>query len=121
MYQPSLQLFWTSILLDMKVFHSCLLFLVLSAGLHEAKAGKSSGSKRKHSPDEESEDWWQWSLKLGAENKIPASVAKTNIEKAKKSGANGFKSKVKAKNAARAFRRARNTRVCRSMQSNNRN
>ena len=60
-------------------------------------------------------------LKLGAENKIPASVAKTNIEKAKKSGANGFKSKVKAKNAARAFRRARNTRVCRSMQSNNRN
>ena len=84
-------------LLDMKVFHSCLLFLLLSSGLHEAKAGKSSGSKRKHSSDEESEDWWQWSLKLGAENKIPASVAKTNIEKAEKSGADGFKFKGKGK------------------------
>ena len=94
----------------MKVFHSCLLFLLLSAGLHEAIAGKSSGSKRKHASDEESEDWWQWSLKLGAENKIPATVAKTNIEKAEKSGAHGFKFKGKGKkNAARAFRRARNT------------
>ena len=89
--------FGPSILLDMKVFHSCLLFLLLSAGLHDAKAGKSSGSKRKHSSDEESEDWWQWSLKLGAENKIPASVAKTNIEKAEKSGADGFKFKGKGK------------------------
>ena len=86
----------------MKAFHSCLLFLLLSAGLHEAIAGKSSGSKRKHASDDESEDWWQWSLKLGAENKIPATVAKTNIEKAEKSGAHGFKFKGKGKkNAAR--------------------
>ena len=79
------------------------LFLLLSACLHEAIAGKSSGSKRKHASDEESEDWWQWSLKLGAENKILASVAKTNIEKAEKSGAHGFKFKGKGKKCCQSF------------------
>ena len=91
--------------------HKWLLWgLLWQACLQKAEGVKSSGSKRKASASDESEDWFSWSLNLAASNQVPAAVGKVNLEKANKSGAKGLKLQGKSgktKNDARTMRRAR--------------
>ena len=94
----------------MKVFHWLLSCLLLLACLEKALSGPGTSSKRKRGDSSDSEDWKDFSLNLSTKNEVPACVAKVNIEKAKKAGAQGAKltgKKGKTHNAARTMRRAR--------------
>lgn len=92
----------------MRLLTFLFIVCVLLACLEKAIAGPGTSSKRKR--DESSDEWIDWSLNLATKNQLPASLAKVNIEKANKSGAQGLKlpgKKGKTTNAARTMRRAR--------------
>ena len=92
----------------MRLLTFLFIVCVLLACLEKAIAGPGTSSKRKR--DESSDEWADWSLNLATKNQLPASLAKVNIEKANKSGAQGLKlpgKKGKTTNAARTMRRAR--------------
>ena len=88
----------------MKLLCWIWLWTLFHVGLQKAQAGKSSSSKRKRESSQ-SEDWNTFSMNLHAKNVLPATVAKRNIEKANKAGAQGkkFRAKKGKANAARCM------------------
>ena len=78
------------------------------AGLEQALAGTGEASSKRKNISSSSEDWGEYSMYLYNSNQLPGTLAKKNIRKAQKAGANGIKLKGKkgTKNASRTLRRA---------------